>query len=231
MASIRVLIADDHRLFAEALEAILAGDERIEVVGHARRRRGGRRARATAPSPTSSLMDISMPVMDGIEAAQRDPRSSTGTPAILMLTGSNARADVDRARQAGATGYVTKDPIAAELDRRDPRDRCALATLAARASASPQSSRSLVSVALLALILMHSGRDAGMGGMGFTPASQGGTHIVERNLTRLRWSSRRCSSSTASSCTACSLARPATLHRPRAGGGIGRRARLRALWP
>ena len=43
----------------------------------------------------------------------------------------------------------------------------------------------LVSVALLTLILMHSGRDAGMGGMGFTPASQGGTHIVERNLTRL----------------------------------------------
>ncbi len=43
----------------------------------------------------------------------------------------------------------------------------------------------LVSVGLLALILMHSGRDAGLGGMGFTPASQGGTHIVERNLTRL----------------------------------------------
>ncbi len=38
---------------------------------------------------------------------------------------------------------------------------------------------------LLSLVLMHSGRDAGMGGMGFTPASQGGTHIVERNLTRL----------------------------------------------
>jgi preprotein translocase subunit SecG len=38
---------------------------------------------------------------------------------------------------------------------------------------------------LIGLVLMHSGRDAGMGGMGFTPASQGGTHIVERNLTRL----------------------------------------------
>ena len=38
---------------------------------------------------------------------------------------------------------------------------------------------------LISLVLMHSGRDAGMGGMGFTPASQGGTHIVERNLTRL----------------------------------------------
>ena len=42
-----------------------------------------------------------------------------------------------------------------------------------------------VSMALMGLILMHSGRDAGMGGMGFTPQSQGGTHIVERNLTRL----------------------------------------------
>jgi preprotein translocase subunit SecG len=39
--------------------------------------------------------------------------------------------------------------------------------------------------ALISLILMHSGREAGMGGMGFTPASQGGTHVVERNLTRL----------------------------------------------
>jgi preprotein translocase subunit SecG len=43
----------------------------------------------------------------------------------------------------------------------------------------------LVSIALVGLILMHSGRDSGFGGMGFTPASQGGTHIVERNLTRL----------------------------------------------
>jgi preprotein translocase subunit SecG len=38
---------------------------------------------------------------------------------------------------------------------------------------------------LCGLVLMHSGRDAGMGGLGFTPASQGGTHIVERNLTRV----------------------------------------------
>jgi preprotein translocase subunit SecG len=43
----------------------------------------------------------------------------------------------------------------------------------------------LLSMALVGLVLMHSGRDAGMGGMGFTPASQGGTHIVERNLTRV----------------------------------------------
>ncbi len=43
----------------------------------------------------------------------------------------------------------------------------------------------LLSAALVTLILMHSGREAGFGGMGFTPTSQGGTHIVERNLTRL----------------------------------------------
>ena len=43
----------------------------------------------------------------------------------------------------------------------------------------------LLSAALVTLILMHSGREGGLGGMGFTPTSQGGTHIVERNLTRL----------------------------------------------
>ena len=43
----------------------------------------------------------------------------------------------------------------------------------------------LLSFALVVLVLMHSGRDTGLGGMGFTPASQGGTHIVERNLTRV----------------------------------------------
>jgi preprotein translocase subunit SecG len=43
----------------------------------------------------------------------------------------------------------------------------------------------LLAAALIALVLMHSGRDTGFGGMGFTPASQGGQHIVERNLTRL----------------------------------------------
>jgi two-component system, NarL family, nitrate/nitrite response regulator NarL len=110
---IRVLIADDHRLFAEALEAILAGDERIKVVAHAA---DGREAVELADDlkPDVVLMDISMPVMDGIEAAQAIRKKKEGA-CILMLTGSNSRADVDRARQAGAAGYVTKDRIAAEL--------------------------------------------------------------------------------------------------------------------
>jgi two-component system NarL family response regulator len=113
MASIHVLIADDHRLFAEALEAILAGDDRITVVGHASD--GSEAVRlATQLKPDVVLMDISMPVMDGIEAAQA-LRDADEKACILMLTGSNSRSDVDRARQAGAAGYVTKDRIAAEL--------------------------------------------------------------------------------------------------------------------
>jgi DNA-binding NarL/FixJ family response regulator len=110
---IRVLIADDHRLFAEALEAILSSDERIEVIGHAS---DGLEAvdLSARLQPAVVLMDISMPVMDGIEAAQRIRDADAGT-CVLMLTGSNSRADVDRSRQAGAAGYVTKDRIAAEL--------------------------------------------------------------------------------------------------------------------
>ena len=110
---IRVLIADDHRLFAEALEAILAVDERIEVGGTAR---DGREAVSLAieVEPDVILMDISMPLMDGIEATEELRRRGIEA-AVLMLTGSNAREDVDRAREAGASGYVTKDRIAAEL--------------------------------------------------------------------------------------------------------------------
>ena len=43
----------------------------------------------------------------------------------------------------------------------------------------------VISAVLILLVLLHSGRDTGFGGLGFTPASQGGQHIVERNLTRL----------------------------------------------
>ena len=110
---IRVLIADDHRLFAEALEAILAGESSIEVVGRARNG-----AEALEPAmelePDVVLMDISMPVMDGVEATRRI-RESRPDACVLMLTGSNTAADVDRARDAGAAGYVTKDRIASQL--------------------------------------------------------------------------------------------------------------------
>jgi len=110
---LRVLIADDHRLFAEALEAILAGDDRIEVVGRAG---DGEEAVELARRlhPHVVLMDVSMPLLDGVEAT-RQIRAADEEVRVLMLTGSNSRSDVDRSRAAGAAGYVTKDRIASEL--------------------------------------------------------------------------------------------------------------------
>jgi DNA-binding NarL/FixJ family response regulator len=110
---VRVLIADDHRMFAEALEAILTTDGRLDVAGHA-----GDGAEAVRMAlelrPDVTLMDISMPVMDGLQATEQI-RDEWPTACVLMLTGSNSRSDVDRAREAGAAGYVTKERIAAEL--------------------------------------------------------------------------------------------------------------------
>ena len=110
---LRVLIADDHRLFAEALEAILTTAERIEVVGQASD--GGQAVElARKLGPDLVLMDVSMPVLDGFEAT-REIRAASEAVRVLILTGSNSRADVDRSREVGASGYVTKDRIASEL--------------------------------------------------------------------------------------------------------------------
>ena len=108
-----MLIADDHRLFSQALEAILHTDDRLEVAGHAT---DGAEAVQLALSldPDVVLMDIAMPNMDGFQATKQIRKQRPGA-CVLMLTGSNSRNDVDRARAAGAAGYVTKDRIAAEL--------------------------------------------------------------------------------------------------------------------
>ena len=110
---VRVLIADDHRLFAEALEAVLSSEARIEVVGRAAD--GGEAVElARRLEPDLVVLDISMPVMDGFEAAAA-LEDLQPPPAVLMLTGSNSPEDIDRARRAGAKGYITKDTIAASL--------------------------------------------------------------------------------------------------------------------
>ncbi len=110
---VRVLIADDHRLFAEALEAVLSSEERIDVVGRAAD--GGEAVElARELQPDLVILDISMPVLDGFEAVAELDRMER-PPAVLMLTGSNSPDDVDRARRAGVKGYITKDAIAASL--------------------------------------------------------------------------------------------------------------------
>ena len=111
--AVRVLIADDHRLFAEALRAILGGDRRIDVVGLAA---SGSEAveKAKELEPDVILMDISMPGLNGVEAT-REILANQKNVQVLIVTGSDSRQDVDAARSAGAAGYVTKDKIAAEL--------------------------------------------------------------------------------------------------------------------
>ena len=110
---IRVLIADEQPLFAKTLESILGYDDRVDVVGRAA---DGREAVELAASlaPDVVLMDISMPVMDGFEATRRI-RASSPTVKVVMLSGSDSRADVVRAEKAGAERYVAKTRVGSEL--------------------------------------------------------------------------------------------------------------------
>ena len=110
---LRVLVADDEPLFVETVKALLAGDDRVEVVGTAS---NGQDAvdLANALAPDLTLMDISMPVLDGIEAARRI-RLEQPSATVLILTGSSIATDIDRARQAGVAGFLTKDRLGTHL--------------------------------------------------------------------------------------------------------------------
>ena len=110
---IRVLIVDDDRLFAEVMTILLSVDDRIEVVGYAGDGEEGI-ALARWLRPDVVLMDVSMPVLDGIEATERIC-ALEGEARVVIVSGSDSRADVARARGAGAAAYVTKDCIADEL--------------------------------------------------------------------------------------------------------------------
>ena len=109
----RVLVADDEPLFVETVQALLAGDDRVEIIGTAS---NGHDAvdLAVALDPDVTLMDISMPMLDGIEATRRI-REQLPDACVLVLTGSSISADVDRARQAGVAAFLTKDRIGTQL--------------------------------------------------------------------------------------------------------------------
>ncbi|HYY32187.1 MAG TPA: response regulator transcription factor [Gaiellaceae bacterium] len=108
-----MLIADDDGLFARALEALLDVEPSISIVGCALD--GDEAARLAAQLlPDVILMDLSMPRVDGFDATKRI-RELVPETAIVVLTGSRDDADVARAKDAGAAGYVTKDRILGEL--------------------------------------------------------------------------------------------------------------------
>jgi DNA-binding NarL/FixJ family response regulator len=112
---VRVLVADDHQLMRDGTAALLAADERIEVVALAR---DGREAIALAGrrAPDVVVLDLNMPNVGGLEAcAKLRGMSSPPAPEVLMLTVSEQEPDLYAALRVGAAGYLTKDMPPAEL--------------------------------------------------------------------------------------------------------------------
>jgi DNA-binding NarL/FixJ family response regulator len=114
MKAIRVLIADDHSLFRAGIRGLLKGFGGIEVTGEAV---DGQQAVALAAQqrPDVLLMDVGMPGLNGIEAAER-VRAATPTTRVIILSMHTGEEHVTRALKAGAAGYVLKDAPPAELE-------------------------------------------------------------------------------------------------------------------
>jgi DNA-binding NarL/FixJ family response regulator len=111
--TVRVLVVDDHALFAEALMLTLGIDERIEVVGSASSGIEGV-SLAEALRPDVVLMDVHMPSMDGIEATRRVRRVSP-TTRVVIVTAARSPQIAFHALAAGAERCLTKDTSAVKL--------------------------------------------------------------------------------------------------------------------
>jgi len=105
--SIRLLVVDDHPVVRAGIVGLLAGEPDLEVVGEAA---DGAQAcdLAAALRPDVVLMDLRMPVMDGTTATERI-LAATPTVRVVVLTTYETDADILRAVEAGATGYLLKD--------------------------------------------------------------------------------------------------------------------------
>ena len=122
----RLLICDDHPVVRAGLRGMLAGEQDLEVAGEAA---NGREAVELARSlrPDLVLMDLRMPEMDGVAATERILAELSQTR-VLVLTTYDSDADILRAVEAGASGYLLKDA---------PREELFAAIRAAMAGESP----------------------------------------------------------------------------------------------
>ena len=111
---IRLLLAEDHPVVRAGLERLLANEADIEIVGAAA---NGRQAveLALELQPDVVLMDISMPMMDGVEATRRIVEAQGNTVRIVILTSFSDRAEIIAALDSGASGYLLKDAEPQEL--------------------------------------------------------------------------------------------------------------------
>jgi len=113
MAKITILLAEDHDVVREGVHALLRAEQDMEVVGEAR---DGLQAvdltRKTLPDVV--VMDVSMPLLNGLEATRQILQSVPNTK-VLVLSSSDDSDSVAQMTQAGATGYLSKRSSADQL--------------------------------------------------------------------------------------------------------------------
>jgi DNA-binding NarL/FixJ family response regulator len=122
MAKIRILVVDDHAVVREGLRALLAAEEDMEVVGEAQDGQEGV-ALAVKTSPDVVVMDLSMPVLNGLEATRRILKRLPQAR-VLVLTSYRDEECVEKLVESGAVGYVTKQSAAVDLCQAIREVRC-----------------------------------------------------------------------------------------------------------